>query len=174
MQHPKPVSFSLCGNLDTGSSASVATRLVPGHWKLIKNKDIPAQLEVDDCGVFMLLHDIPRLRRWWCQLLLENMSPPRMVSCYVPGEDRQRNEGKIEEPARKIQRVESVDGEGGRMDTISIVQMPLIILEDRLLDVVLEEGDKAFLKLSLVCRLFRNIVERESFRLEHIFSGLTV
>lgn len=187
MLHPKTASCSLCGNLDTGSSASIAIRLAPGHWKLIKNKNIPAQIEADDCGFFMIMYglymalgwpfdfsqrDIPQLRRWWCRILLENMSNEGMTSCNAPEDASEQDECMKNEPARKVQRVERVTDEGDRMDNVSFDQMPLMVIEDILLDTVLEEGDKAFLKLSLVCRLFRDIVGQQSFRARAHFEWL--
>ncbi|XP_057179710.1 uncharacterized protein LOC130547623 isoform X2 [Triplophysa rosa] len=74
-----------------GVIGSIALRLLPGRsWKVIKTKNMLTQGEGPDCGLFMLMYalymalawtvdfsqeDIPQLRRWWCHLILDNMSP---------------------------------------------------------------------------------------------------
>lgn len=42
-------------------------------------------------------------------------------------------------------------------------QLPLEVLSEILMEVVLEDGDSAYLTLSLVCRLFRDVVTNEMF-----------
>ncbi|XP_052410192.1 uncharacterized protein LOC127956362 isoform X3 [Carassius gibelio] len=65
----------------------MTAKIAPGTWMLIKNKDIPQQIGGVDCGVFMLMYalhlalgapfdftscDMPKIRRWWTLILLEN------------------------------------------------------------------------------------------------------
>ncbi|KAK7130681.1 hypothetical protein R3I94_015978 [Phoxinus phoxinus] len=45
-----------------------------------------------------------------------------------------------------------------------ILMLPASVLEDIFIDVVLQEGDEAILKLALVCTRFRDLVTREGFR----------
>ncbi len=42
-------------------------------------------------------------------------------------------------------------------------QLPLEVLSEILKEVVLEDGDSAYLTLSLVCRLFRDVVTNDVF-----------
>ncbi|KAG1955417.1 hypothetical protein F2P79_008499 [Pimephales promelas] len=42
--------------------------------------------------------------------------------------------------------------------------LPASVLEDIFIDLVLQEGDEAILKLALVCTRFRDLVTREGFR----------
>ncbi|KAK2903568.1 hypothetical protein QQF64_023880 [Cirrhinus molitorella] len=66
--------------------------MIPGSWKLLKNKDVPAQSAPVDCGVFMLMyalymalnwefdftqHDMAHIRIWWVNLLLSKMTHAR-------------------------------------------------------------------------------------------------
>ncbi len=56
--------------------------------------------------------------------------------------------------------------------SIYIIQLPSELLRHILLDVVYEEGDGAFLTLSLVCRKFYDIINRQSFRRKAHFAWL--
>ena len=46
----------------------------------------------------------------------------------------------------------------------SILQLPKSVLSDILTEVVLQEGDKAYIALALVCSSFRHIVSADMFR----------
>ncbi|RXN03517.1 sentrin-specific protease 1-like isoform X2 [Labeo rohita] len=65
----------------------MTAKIATGTWVLLKNKDMPQQIGGVDCGVFMLMYalhltlgapfdftscDMPKIRRWWTLILLEN------------------------------------------------------------------------------------------------------
>ncbi len=51
-------------------------------------------------------------------------------------------------------------------------QLPLEVLSEILKEVVLEDGDSAYLTLSLVCRLFRDVVTNYVFRKKTHFAWM--
>ncbi|KAG9260614.1 hypothetical protein AMEX_G10618 [Astyanax mexicanus] len=81
------------GDIECLSMISMlATRLVPGSWIIARNEAVPVQFGSSDCGVFMLMyalyvahewtfdftqHDMPSIRRWWVNLLINNMTHGR-------------------------------------------------------------------------------------------------
>ncbi|XP_030290955.1 uncharacterized protein LOC115592411 isoform X2 [Sparus aurata] len=85
--------------------------------------------------------DMPHLRRWLCQLLLENIQ-----QCMK----RRQLHGPqpLEEPPLHI----------------SIDMLQLLVLEDIFALVVLSDGDMAILTLSLVCHHFREVLSTRVFR----------
>ncbi|RXN16478.1 HMG domain-containing 3-like isoform X2 [Labeo rohita] len=67
--------------------SKMTAKIATGTWVLLKNKDMPQQIGGVDCGVFMLMYalhltlgapfdftscDMPKIRRWWTLILLEN------------------------------------------------------------------------------------------------------
>ncbi len=52
------------------------------------------------------------------------------------------------------------------------IQLPLEVLSEILKEVVLEDGDSAYLTLSLVCRLFRDVVTNDVFRKKANFAWM--
>ncbi|XP_051564719.1 uncharacterized protein LOC127447144 isoform X2 [Myxocyprinus asiaticus] len=70
--HSKIQLTFLLGSQDTGCCVKMTAKIAPGTWMLLKNKDVPQQIGSVDCRVFMLMHDLPNIRRWWALILLEN------------------------------------------------------------------------------------------------------
>nr|XP_055032244.1 uncharacterized protein LOC129421011 isoform X2 [Misgurnus anguillicaudatus] len=155
----------------------IARNLCPGQWTEFFTEDledVPRQEMSCSCGVFTLMYalyitmggtfdfsesDIPSIRRWWSALLLE-MFPPRSFT-----EGQQRKKSRIR--ADKRQDTVAIS------DTpLNIQQLPLLILQAILLEVVLHDGDIAIRTLALTCSCFKSIVCKESFRREAHFQWL--
>ncbi|XP_067305511.1 uncharacterized protein [Pseudorasbora parva] len=108
-------------------------------------------------GVFDFAEsDMAALRRWWCLLLLTN---------YPVKSDAERK-------LLKKRRKEMMTGELKMEDGDYMSKMPPEILRHILMDVVKEDGDVAFFRLSLTCRLFNDVVCEASFRKEAHFAWL--
>ncbi|KAF4118091.1 hypothetical protein G5714_000142 [Onychostoma macrolepis] len=129
----------------------IATKLVAGNWQLVKNKDIPSQRDSLDCGVFMLMTDMPYIRECWLNLVLKCMSHKREASSL---------------------KEHQVDYMYGCSKDHGIIVLPASVLEDIFIEVVLQEGDEAILTLALVCTRFRDLVTREAFRRQAHFLWL--
>ncbi|XP_041954193.1 uncharacterized protein LOC121713559 isoform X2 [Alosa sapidissima] len=55
----------------------LAQRINPGEWTEKTGyhfEKFPRQTSGNDCGVFMIMVDMPALRRWWCIMLMENFT----------------------------------------------------------------------------------------------------
>ncbi|KAK1900237.1 HMG domain containing protein 3 [Dissostichus eleginoides] len=53
----------------------VAQQIIAGSWTektALDFEGLPKQTHGNDCGVFMIMHDMSLLRRWWCVILVEN------------------------------------------------------------------------------------------------------
>ncbi|XP_076878360.1 uncharacterized protein LOC143527196 [Brachyhypopomus gauderio] len=66
-------------NMQTHSSVcrTIASLIDPNPWTEKTGKDIknfPRQTGPDSCGIFMLMSDMPLIRRWWCVQLMERFS----------------------------------------------------------------------------------------------------
>ncbi|XP_039602222.1 LOW QUALITY PROTEIN: uncharacterized protein LOC120524435 [Polypterus senegalus] len=63
----------------------IAQHVSPGQWKSRSGFDIglPSQMNSNDCGIFMLMNDMPALRKWWCIMSLENSSPKGKYSHWT-------------------------------------------------------------------------------------------
>ncbi|XP_076856837.1 uncharacterized protein LOC143510878 isoform X2 [Brachyhypopomus gauderio] len=56
---------------------TIASLIDPNPWTEKTGKDIknfPRQTGPDSCGIFMLMSDMPLIRRWWCVQLMERFS----------------------------------------------------------------------------------------------------
>ncbi|KAM8755614.1 uncharacterized protein AB9X84_012004 [Acanthopagrus schlegelii] len=95
--------------------------------------DVSAQAGCVDCGVFMLMytlymaldwtfdftqHYMPRIRRWWCQLLLDNIEPQRKTKCVD-----------MDEQERKRRRMEPMSHGREQEQATCIDQLPSCLLE---------------------------------------------
>ncbi|XP_030295383.1 uncharacterized protein LOC115595279 [Sparus aurata] len=142
--------------------------MVPGSWAFVSNKNVPAQAGSVDCGVFMLMytlymaldwtfdftqHDMPHIRRWWCQLLLDNIEHQRKRKC-----------ADMDEQERKRRRMEPMSHGRVQEQATCIDQLPSCLLEMIFAEVVLHDGDRALMTLSLVCSCFRAVVGRDYFQ----------
>ncbi|XP_042598756.1 uncharacterized protein LOC109080447 isoform X3 [Cyprinus carpio] len=131
----------------------------------------PRQNWSNNCGVFVLMYtlyvvmggildfaesDMAAVRRWWCLLLLTNY--PVKSDAERKLLRKRRKEMKTGITLTKIELEKEVEA-----DYIS-KQMPLEILRHILLNVVKEDGDVAFFRLSLTCWLFHDDVCDASFR----------
>ncbi|XP_058628752.1 uncharacterized protein LOC131538714 isoform X2 [Onychostoma macrolepis] len=118
---------------------NIAQILSPGPWHEYCVNDItglPQQHLSNSCGVFVLMPDVPCIRRWWCLLLLENFPL--------------RSDGERRATKRQMRHTEK--------------NLPMEVLEMILLEVVLQDGDAAYMNLSLTCSCFRAIVNKARFR----------
>lgn len=86
--------------------------------------------------------DVPLIRECWLNLAL------------CTGHEREASSLKKDQ----------VDYMHGCSNDNWILMLPASVLEDIFIDVVLQEGDEAILKLALVCTHFRDLVTREGFR----------
>ncbi|XP_048858504.1 uncharacterized protein LOC125725672 [Brienomyrus brachyistius] len=53
----------------------LAENISPGEWSEMNGFELegfPSQDFEVDCGIYMLMLDMPKLRKWWCLLLMEN------------------------------------------------------------------------------------------------------
>ncbi|XP_021331417.1 uncharacterized protein isoform X2 [Danio rerio] len=125
---------------------------------------IPKQHCSNNCGVFVLMYalyivmeghfdfdesDMHVLRHWWCIVLLTN---------YPLKSDAER---KSLRKRMRTQRAEAIDPVPA---DDYLTTMPPEILRQILLKVITEDGDVAFLRLSLTCRIFKEIVSNAKFR----------
>ncbi|XP_016326356.1 uncharacterized protein LOC107676347 [Sinocyclocheilus anshuiensis] len=136
------------------------------------NQGIPRQHNSNNCGVFVLTYalyvvlegyfdfneyDMPTIRRCWCMLLLSN---------YPLKSDAERKQ------LRKKRRLERAEAMEAPPPVDYLTKMPLEILGQILLRVVSDDGDMAFMRLSLTCKLFRDIVSETKFKEEAHFMWL--
>ncbi|XP_056125035.1 uncharacterized protein LOC130102921 isoform X2 [Rhinichthys klamathensis goyatoka] len=125
----------------------------------------------NNCGVFVLMYglyislgvafdfseaNMSRIRKWWCVLLLEDSGSPT-------DRKRHRKDAEVEGPCEVKT---AMDPTGGLAD------LPPEVLSHILLDVVYEEGDKAFHTLSLVCKKFNETVHYPGFLKKAHFAWL--
>ncbi|XDV11473.1 hypothetical protein PO909_000409 [Leuciscus waleckii] len=162
------------GSSHTGCFVRVAQTVIPGHWTEISCKDlpeIPMQHFSNNCGVFVLMYglyislgvafdfseaNMSRIRKWWCVLLLED-------SGSATDRKRHRKDAEVE---GSCEVKTAMDPTGGLAD------LPPEVLSHILLDVVYEEGDKAFHTLSLVCKKFNETVHHPGFLKKAYFAWL--
>ncbi|XP_077089568.1 uncharacterized protein LOC143740869 isoform X4 [Siphateles boraxobius] len=158
-----------------GWFVNIAQIMSPGPWHEYCVDDItglPRQHQSNSCGVFVLMYslsfvtagafdftepDMPCIRRWWCLLLLENF-PLRS--------DAERKQ------LRKKRRVERAEVMETPLPIDSLTKMPPDILWRILMGVVTDDGDVAFWRLSLTCKVFRDVVSDPKFREEAHFVWL--
>ncbi|XP_016108317.1 uncharacterized protein [Sinocyclocheilus grahami] len=145
--------------------------LTLGHQRDVEATGIPRQHNSNNCGVFVLMYalyvvleghfdfneyDMPTIRRWWCMLLLSN---------YLLKSNAERKQ------LRKKRRLErAAPPPPPPVDYLT--KMPLEILGQILLRVVSDDGDMAFMRLSLTCKLFRDIASETKFKEEAHFMWL--
>ncbi|XP_049429862.1 uncharacterized protein LOC125887234 [Epinephelus fuscoguttatus] len=157
--------------------------------------NVPAQGATADCGVFMLMYalymalewhfdfslkDVPQLRRWWCQLLLDNIEQQRKRKHESESVDekerkRKRMEGTEQTLQQPFPQDTAIQHEGEEDLAVSIdtlFQLPSCLLEEIFAEVVLSDGDVAILTLSLVCHRFKEVVSTEHFRRKAHFMWL--
>ncbi|KAL7401026.1 hypothetical protein ABVT39_021630 [Epinephelus coioides] len=61
---------------------NLSQSIFPGLWHETTGLEIqgfPRQPYGNDCGIFMLMVDMPALRKWWCVMLMENFELGRAV-----------------------------------------------------------------------------------------------
>ncbi|XP_067289386.1 uncharacterized protein [Pseudorasbora parva] len=136
----------------------IAIKLVPGSWKLIKNKDIPSQRDGVDCGVFMLMYALYITFEWPFDFTMTDT--PYIRECLLNLVLKCTSHEREASSLKKYQ----VDYMHGCLKDHGILTLPASVLEDIFIDVVLQEGDEAILTLALVCTRFRDLVTREAFR----------
>ncbi|XP_073681623.1 HMG domain-containing protein 3-like [Garra rufa] len=144
---------------------AVAQKLLPGPWNEQSGLDVeglPQQNFGIDCGIFMVMNDMPYLRRWWCKVLLENLGIEGHGRrfAHFTSEGKKMGEGCLP-PIFRVTRKR-------RQSTL----LPDTILQNILVSVVLEDGCTAILRLALTCQKFEQIVSQEAFQKEAHFRWL--
>ncbi|XP_067302268.1 uncharacterized protein [Pseudorasbora parva] len=145
----------------------LAKRVNPGTWREYSCDDIagiPRQHHSNNCGLFVLMYalyvvmegrfdfnesDMLTIRRWWCMLLLNN---------YPLKSDAERKE------LLKKRRAERAEVMETPLPVDYMTKMPPEILWQILMGVVIDDGDVAYLRLSLTCKIFRDIVSNPKFK----------
>ncbi|XP_077083470.1 uncharacterized protein LOC143736713 [Siphateles boraxobius] len=157
----------------------LAQQLHPGPWKEYGRDDLnaPRQNCSNNCGVFVLMYalyvvmgglfdfavsDMDAVRRWWCLLLLSNYPVKSDAERKLLRKRRKEMKTELEMEADEVLEVP---------DEVDISKMPAEILRHILMNVIKEDGDVAFLRLSLTCWLFHDVCEA-SFRKESNFAWL--
>ncbi|XP_065096508.2 uncharacterized protein [Paramisgurnus dabryanus] len=113
-------------------------------------------------GVFDFAEsDMAAIRRWWCLLLLTN---------YHVKSDAERKLLRKRHKAMKTGLTSTKTALATEADYIT--KMPPKVLRCILMHVVKEDGDVALFRLSLTCRLFRDVVCEAPFREEAHFAWL--
>ncbi|XP_076580283.1 uncharacterized protein LOC143316287 [Chaetodon auriga] len=141
------------------------------------------------------VHDMVGIRRWWCATLVENFQlegygrrfahftpeGQATLSLNVPPVfrvSRKRRHQSITMTPGDVCDEHSYAKKGRQADAVlwapgtPIFKLPPEILEEVLLEVVLQEGDMAYLRLTLTCRAFRDITGNPSFRKRAHFAWL--
>ncbi|XP_067271045.1 uncharacterized protein [Pseudorasbora parva] len=126
---------------------------------------LPRQHLSNSCGVFVLMYslsfvtagpfdftepDVPCIRRWWCLLLLENFPL--------------RSDEETRATKKQMRHIEKNAQKANVTPDLHLLNLPMEILEMILLEVVLQDGDSAYLNLSLTCSSFSAIVNTDLFR----------
>lgn len=135
---------------------------------------IPKQMGGNNCGIYILMYtlymalglefdftenDMPLIRKWWCAVLLDNFAPQI--------DQPLRGGGSLFK--RHCHQAESSESE---CEVTTIYQLSVEILSKILMEVILSMGDSAYMTLSLVCRCFRDVVNRDVFRKAAHFAWL--
>ncbi|RVE71041.1 hypothetical protein OJAV_G00070140 [Oryzias javanicus] len=160
--------------------SDLAQHIAPGQWTIKFGRDIkgfPHQTSGNSCGIFILMYalcmstDLPflftekemtQIRKWWCVSLMERFKTEGHGQRFA----HWTNEAKalLQWSLQPIYRLPK-----GRCH---ILQLPGSVLSEVLKEVVLLEGDGAYLTLALVCTAFRDIVSTTSFRRQAHFQWL--
>ncbi|KAG1937167.1 hypothetical protein F2P79_018383, partial [Pimephales promelas] len=158
--------------LALGRLRSVEATILNACLSVLKDiadlQDIPRQQNSNNCGVFVLMYalyivmegrfdfnesDMLTIRRWWCMFLLSN---------YPLKSDTERKE---------LERAEVMETP---LPDDYLTKMPPDILWRILMRVVTDDGDVAFWRLSMTCKVFRDIVNKHKFREEAHFEWLDI
>ncbi|XP_015251326.1 PREDICTED: uncharacterized protein LOC107098268 [Cyprinodon variegatus] len=142
-----------------------------------------------DYSVFEFQHVMSVLRRWWCLLILENKSLDRhgQVFAHWTAECQTMLNGNYT-PVFRLKRRRNQESETLCADDHNyakateaqievqrippILQMPWGVLQAVLQEVVLAQGDSAYLTLALTCKYFKDIVSDPVFRKKTHFAWL--
>ncbi|XP_034087817.1 uncharacterized protein LOC117556557 [Gymnodraco acuticeps] len=143
----------------------LAHRIAPGQWTVKFGRDVkglPHQTTGNDCGVFILMYalnfstdaplwfterDIAQIQKWWCIMLMERYQ--------IEGHGQRFSYWTNEalEPVYRVPKKQKTEHE-----------LPNCLLSDILMEIVLQEGEKAYSTLALVCTTFRDTMSTVSFR----------
>ncbi|XP_034093430.1 uncharacterized protein LOC117560607 [Gymnodraco acuticeps] len=145
------------------TSIDLAHRIAPGQWTVKFGRDVkglPHQTTGNDCGVFILMYalnfstDAPL---WFTE--------PRTEVSYWTNEAEELLKGALE-PVYRVSKKQKTEHEVQfqKSDMCFILELPNCLLSDLLMEVVLQEGDKAYSSLTLVCTTFRDTMSTVSFR----------
>ncbi|XP_034070554.1 uncharacterized protein LOC117562226 isoform X2 [Gymnodraco acuticeps] len=165
--------------------ADLAHRIAPGQWTVKFGRDVkglPHQTTGNDCGVFILMYalnfstdaplwfterDIAQIRKWWCIMLMERyqIEGHGQRFSYWTNEAEELLKGALE-PVYRVSKKQKTEHEVQfqKSDMCFILELPNCLLSDLLMEVVLQEGDKAYSSLTLVCTTFRDTMSTVSFR----------
>ncbi|XP_033997421.1 uncharacterized protein LOC117491515 [Trematomus bernacchii] len=143
---------------------------------------LPHQTTGNDCGVFILMYalnfstdaplwfterDIAQIRKWWCIMLMERyqIEGHGQRFSYWTNEARELLKGALE-PVYRVPKKRKTEHEVQfqKSDMCFILELPNCVLAEILMEMVLQEGDKAYSTLALVCTTFRDTMSTVSFR----------
>ncbi|XP_054596462.1 uncharacterized protein [Nothobranchius furzeri] len=173
--------------------SDLAHRIAPGKWATKFGRDIegfPHQTTGNSCGIFMLMYalnmttgvpfsfterDMAHIRKWWCISLMERfqIDGHGQRFAYWTNEAKALLQGSLQ-PIYRIPKARNGDNEVQfeKANRCFILELPDCVLSEVLKEVILLEGDKAYLTLALVCTTFRNTVSTISFRRQAHFLWL--
>ncbi|XP_034083800.1 uncharacterized protein LOC117553834 isoform X4 [Gymnodraco acuticeps] len=148
----------------------LAHRIAPGQWTVKFGRDVkglPHQTTGNDCGVFILMYalnfstdaplwfterDIAQIRKWWCIMLMERyqIEGHGQRFSYWTNEAEELLKGALE-PVYRVSKKQKTEHEVQfqKSDMCFILELPNCLLSDLLMEVVLQEGDKAYSSLTL-------------------------
>ncbi|XP_032415485.1 uncharacterized protein LOC116717915 [Xiphophorus hellerii] len=170
----------------------VCLQMSSGPWTEFVGNDVeglPKQGLSNNCGMFVVMYalyfvmgasfdfsenDMMTIRRWWSLTLLTNFPVKSREELQ-----KERKRKKVEE-REKCETLFADDHNYAKATEAQIevqsippiLQMPLIVLEAILQEVILAQGDTAYLTLALTCKSFEAIVSDPVFRKKTHFAWL--
>ncbi|XP_078126084.1 uncharacterized protein LOC144530394 isoform X2 [Sander vitreus] len=175
VQYGNPIEFIVLQKC-----SDLAHHIALGQWTTNFGKGIegfPQQTTVNSCGILMLMYalslsseapfwfierDMAHIRKWWCISLMERfqIDGHGQRFAYWTNEARALLQGSLQ-PIYRVPKVRKREHE-----------LPTCVHSEILNEVVLQEGDKAYLTLALVCTTFRDTVSTNAFRRRAHFQWL--
>ncbi|XP_035986151.1 uncharacterized protein LOC118559542 [Fundulus heteroclitus] len=165
--------------------SDLAHHIAPGHWTTKVGKDIesfPHQITGNCCGIFILMYalsistgapflfterDMVHIRKWWCISLMERFQIEGHGQRFAhwTSETTALLKGSLE-PIYRIPKSRKRKHEVvfPKDDRCFILELSACLLSEILGEVVLLEGDQAYMTLGLVCTTFRDIMSTVGFR----------
>ncbi|KAK1877909.1 MFS-type transporter [Dissostichus eleginoides] len=120
-----------------------------------------------DAPLWFTERDIAQIRKWWCIMLMERyqIEGHGQRFSYWTNEARELLKGALE-PVYRVPKKRKTEHEVQfqKSDMCFILELPNCLLSAILMEMVLQEGDKAYSTLALVCTTFRDTMSTVSFR----------